>query len=53
MNEWENDDPDTLQALYSDIKLFFKTYLLTYLNKDIYTKSVKSYKYFSKYISLV
>ena len=36
-----------------DIKFFFETYLLTYLNKDIYTKSVKSYKYFNKYISLV
>ena len=38
MNEWENDDSEKLQALYSGFKklgqLFFHTYLLTYLNKD-------------------
>ena len=38
MNEWENDEPDILQALYSVYKIlgqfFFHTYLLTCLNKD-------------------
>ena len=37
MNEWENDDSDILQALYSVHKLgqfFFCTYLLNCLNKD-------------------
>ena len=28
MNEWESDDPDTLQALYSGYKILFRNLLV-------------------------
>ena len=47
-NEWENDDSDILQALYSGHILF--SYSLVNLFKQRYTGSVKSYKYLNKFI---
>ena len=48
-NEWENNDSDFLQALYSvDIRL--GQYLLAILFKQRYTSSVKSYKHLNKLI---
>ena len=41
-NEWENDDSNFLQALYS-----------AYKNQTFYNHSVASYKYFKKLISAV
>ena len=53
-NEWENDDPDFLLALYSVNKklgqFFFRT-LLANLFKQRYISSVTSYKYLNKLIS--
>ena len=49
-NEWENDDSDFLQALYSIYKKIRKNlfpYLLINLFKERYISSVKSYKYFN------
>ena len=49
-NEWENDDFDFLQALYSvykKIRIIFSHTLLTV------HRSVASYKYFKKLISEV
>ena len=49
-NEWENHDPDFLQALYNVYKkirtIFFHTLLAI-------NRSVASYKYFKKFISEV
>ena len=45
MNEWENDDSDKRQALYSGykkIKAIYFPYLLVNLFKQRYIKSVKS-----------
>ena len=48
--EWENDDSDFLQALYSAYKNLF-LYLLVNLVKERYIRSVKSYKYLNKLLS--
>ena len=39
MNEWENDDPDTLQALYSGYKILFRN-LLVNLSKQRYIHQI-------------
>ena len=39
MNEWENDDPDTLQALYSGYKIVFQN-LLVNLFKQRYIHQI-------------
>ena len=39
MNEWENDDPDTLQALYSGYKILFWN-LLVNLFKQRYINQI-------------
>ena len=49
MNEWENDDSDKLQPLYSG----YKAILILNLFKQRYTKSVKSYKYLCKFIRIL
>ena len=50
-NEWENDDPDILRALYSVYKKI-RTILLLYITvnwfKQRYISSFKSYKYFEQ-----
>ena len=54
MNEWENDGSDIIWALYSvykEIRTIFSSYLLAILFKERYIISVKSYKYFNKFIS--
>ena len=39
MNEWENDDPDTLQALYSGYKIVFQN-LIVNLFKQRYIHQI-------------
>ena len=54
MNEWENDDSDIIWALhsvYKEIRTIISSYLLAILFKERYIISVKSYKYFNKFIS--
>ena len=54
MNEWEKDDSDILQALYSVYKKFrpiLFPYLLVNLFKQTYLTSAKSYKYLIKFIN--
>ena len=50
-NEWENDDPDILRALYSVYRKI-RTILFLYLTvnwfKQRYISSFKSYKYFEQ-----
>ena len=55
INEWESDDCDILQALYSvfkKIRTILFPYLLVNLFKQWYISSVRSYKYLNKFISI-
>ena len=53
-NAWDNDDCNILRTLYSaykKIRTIAFPYLLVTLFKQEYFSSVKSYKYFNKFIS--